>query len=702
MKPFHGKSLVCLLATISLFQKNGFSQIAEGSNAPNFQAKIIGSSVDFIFSGNLQKPVVLFFWDGSDEEIEDLKSLDSFAKENSGTFQAVSVFYGSEGQSKEVEAILRNNSISLATLLTNPEFEEQYKVDQTPTIFVIDTNNRIVLSKAGFRLTSEVFDLITALNSGTLRITCNQSGAAVYLNNRFVGIISGGILRITNLKPGTYQLQVQKNEYTTFSQSISIASGQNTPVNAPLTYISPPKGSLTVTCNQERADVYLEGTWRGRISSLRNLTIPNLNAGTYELKVQGSNSGDVSYRSVRIDNGQNTTVDVNFSPRPFVPTPPTTPSTPQTWREQKPRTIGSYLGIFAGYTAPLYNFKSAFNDHQPMNFGARIRLMSKKALAWEFSGSYYQFKNNNSAYQLTQKIVPITLNMTVGAKYFYLTGGGGYYFSRHTVESSFTGKIEGKRDRWGLNTGVGIGFAFFEIGARYHYIVNDIKNNASNLNFLDIYGGITPISKAEAPYDERNKQKGVLFTYSYFPASADVNSNYIAVTRKTPKAIESARLYRASYLILGKGVTGVDFGIGHMPFGDIKFPLQFDMNLLIHLPLAPRNLDLNFGIGGGLLLLLSQRYAQPSNRLDNRFEPSGTTQPAVPFFAQGFAGLRFSPFKGISLWGDGGYIFFTKISNWSYKRSGQSDNLDLNPEWLQYKNIRIGGRSLRAGILLGL
>lgn len=701
MKTFHGKILVCLLAMIGLLQETGFSQIAEGSNAPNFQAKIIGSSVDFIFSGNLQKPVVIFFWDASDEEIEDLKSLDSFAKENSGTFQAVSVFYGSEGQSKEVEAILRNNSISLATLLTNDAFEEQYQVDQTPTIFVIDTNNRIVLSKAGFRLTSDVFDLITALYSGTLTITCNQNGAEVYLNGSYAGTVSYGSLKIPNLKPGTYQLRVRKSdEYTTFSQPVSIGSGQNTTVKASLSYISLPKGSLTITCNQNGAEVYLNDIQQGRIY-LGSLTITNLNSAIYRLKVQGSDQDDIFSQYITIESGQNKVINVNFIPKPPTPPPPLPPTpTPSAWKQEK--TIGSYIGFFAGYTIPMYNLKNTFNDQQPVNLGARIRLMSKKALAWEFSGNYYQFKNNNSAYQVTQNIIPITLNMSVGAKYFYLTGGGGYYFSRYTIESSFAGRIKGKSDRWGLNTGVGIGFAFFEIGARYHYIINDIKNYNFNPSFLDIYGGITPISQAEVPYGESNKQKGVLFTYSYFPASADINSNYIAITRKTPKAIESARLYRASYMILGKGVTGVDFGIGHMPLGDIKFPLQFDMNLLIHLPLAPKRLDLNFGIGGGLLLLLSQRYAQPSNRLDNRFEPTGTTQLAIPFFGQGFAGLRFSPFRGISFWGDGGYIAFTKTSDWSYKKSGQSESLDLNPEWLQYQNLKLGGRLIRAGVSLGL
>lgn len=487
MKSFQSKVLFCLLALTGLLQKPSFSQIAEGSIAPTFQAKIIGSSLDFIFSGDLQKPVVIFFWDISDEEIQDLKSLDSFAQRNSVTFQTISVFFGNETDVEKVESILHDNSISLAALLTNTELEEQYKVDQTPTLFVINTKNQVVLSKTGIRLTPQVFDLITDSYLGGLTVYCNQNGAGVYLNGGYFGMISDGSLRIPNLKTGTYQLQVRKDEYTTFYQAISIASGQNTTVNAYLNSISPPKGSLTITCNQNGAEVYLNDIRQGRIY-LGSLTITNLNSATYHLKVQGTGQDGIFSQYIEIESGQNKAVNVTFIPKQ--PAPPRRPITPPSaWKQKK--TIGSYIGFFAGYTIPMDNLKDTFNDQQPVNLGARIRLMSKKALAWEFSGNYYQFKNNNNTYQLTQKIIPITLNMSVGAKYFYLTGGGGYYFTRYTFESSFSGKVAGKLDRWGLNTGVGIGFGFFEIGARYHYMLKDSKNNASPLNFIDVYGGIT-------------------------------------------------------------------------------------------------------------------------------------------------------------------------------------------------------------------
>ncbi|GEM_PF-3770790 len=526
MKSLQVKISICLFAITGLLQKPGFSQITVGSTAPAFQAQTVGSPVEFIFPEKLQRPVIMFFWAMSQAEIADLKILDNFARSNSGAFQVISVFFDDKPDIAKVESILRANSISLATLLTNAELENRYEIDLTPTILVINTNKQIVLSKAGSRLTPDVFELIKKLCSGSLTVNCNQSGTRVYLNDGYIGIIFSTGFKISDLKSGTYQLRVQKSdEYTIFTQPFSITCGQNTTVNAYLSPIGPPKGSLIITCNLEGAEVYLDGIWQGRIVS-GSLKISNLTSGFYNLKVQDKGQDNISEQPVRINSGQNTNVTITL--KPIEPVPPVRRSASSSWKETKSsRSIGSYVGFFAGYTIPLGNLKNAFNDQQPVNLGARIRLMSKKALAWEFSANYYQFKNDNDAYQLTQRIIPITFNASIGMKYFYITGGGGYYFSRYTYtfESAFVSSFEGKLDRWGLNTGVGIGFAFFEIGARYHYMLKDAKNYASSQSFLDIYGGITPIFQAKLPDVNKERQKELAFTYSYFPASADINPN---------------------------------------------------------------------------------------------------------------------------------------------------------------------------------
>gem|GEM_PF-6621100 len=155
-------------------------------------------------------------------------------------------------------------------------------------------------------------------------------------------------------------------------------------------------------------------------------------------------------------------------------------------------------------------------------------------------------------------------------------------------------------------------------------------------------------------------------------------------------------------MILGKSGGGIDFGVGYLPLGDITNPWELDINLLLHLSLSPKRLDIHIGGGGGVLFLVGQRYAQPPNELDSRFEPTGSTYWATPFFAQGFIGLKVSPFKGMSFWGDWGHLFFTKITDWSYKKTEQSERLKLNPEWLQYQNLKLGGRCLRVGTSFGL
>jgi len=208
VETFQHKIALSLVITFSVIcQETGYSQLSEGIPAPSFRAKRVGYQDYYLFPDNLQQPSIsiIYFWSMSREEIKDLKTLDDLAKKHPGTFKAISIFWGNENEPK-VTSILQDYSINLVTLLTNDQVDELYEVDQTPTIFVIDANKRIVLSQGGSRLPFAMLDFIAKSLGDSLAAKNNQEGRQINPKTQIFALLNiflffGIVLRVKRFIP---------------------------------------------------------------------------------------------------------------------------------------------------------------------------------------------------------------------------------------------------------------------------------------------------------------------------------------------------------------------------------------------------------------------------------------------------------------------------------------------------------------------
>lgn len=89
------------------------------------------------------------------------------------------------------------------------------------TLFFIITVPILVLYSAGYRLGDQIF----LVKTGGMYVDVNTSGAKVYLDGELVReatIFKRGFF-IQNLKPGTYDVSVRKDEYSIWNKVVSVS-----------------------------------------------------------------------------------------------------------------------------------------------------------------------------------------------------------------------------------------------------------------------------------------------------------------------------------------------------------------------------------------------------------------------------------------------------------------------------------------------
>ncbi|OPX65058.1 MULTISPECIES: PEGA domain-containing protein [unclassified Methanoregula] len=129
---------------------------------------------------------------------------------------------------------------------------------------------------------------------GWIRVDCNVDGAAVSFNGEYKGVTSGGSLTVPVYTTATpySAITVSKSGYTTYSGGLTMPTeGQTVTVYATLNPIyspttSPPvrTGSISVESSPAGADIYLDGSYRGRAP----LTISGLWPGDYTVSAEMS------------------------------------------------------------------------------------------------------------------------------------------------------------------------------------------------------------------------------------------------------------------------------------------------------------------------------------------------------------------------------------------------------------------------------
>ena len=105
----------------------------------------------------------------------------------------------------------------------------------------------------------------------------------VYLDNNYMGTTPMNLDRIT---PGQHLIRFAMAGYQDWSEDVSVSPSRTTTVSANLVPIPEyGTGSLSIYCNEAGANIYLDGTNKGRTSAKQLVELKNIKQGYYELMI---------------------------------------------------------------------------------------------------------------------------------------------------------------------------------------------------------------------------------------------------------------------------------------------------------------------------------------------------------------------------------------------------------------------------------
>ncbi len=138
---------------------------------------------------------------------------------------------------------------------------------------------------------------------GSLSINSSPSGAEVYLNGVYRGLTP---LLISNLYPGTYQIQLRKSGYKDFISSINVIPGTTSSYNFTLI---PLLGTINIFSNPSGAEVYIDRVYKGKTP----LSLTDIPSGTYDLRITLSGYEEY-FERITLAPGEVKQVSVNLKP----------------------------------------------------------------------------------------------------------------------------------------------------------------------------------------------------------------------------------------------------------------------------------------------------------------------------------------------------------------------------------------------------
>jgi hypothetical protein len=176
-------------------------------------------------------------------------------------------------------------------------------VKQRGIIFVPDEEylETLRVAGAGEALIAAVREAGGAL-PGELDVTAPPN-AEVYLDGALAGRAGdGGMLAVKKLKPGSHLLRVTLATKRDFEQSTTITPGAVSKVDAMLTDLP---GRVGVT-SEPGAEVYLDGTSRGKTDSMGKLVLADVAPGSHDLRVSGQTKHKDYSGTITVSAGQET------------------------------------------------------------------------------------------------------------------------------------------------------------------------------------------------------------------------------------------------------------------------------------------------------------------------------------------------------------------------------------------------------------
>lgn len=142
---------------------------------------------------------------------------------------------------------------------------------------------------------------------GRIVAISQPQGAKVYLDNVYRGTTP---LSLDRVATGQHQIKLVKTGYQDWSSYVSVSSSRTTTVSADLVPF-PAYGSISISCNQSSARIFLDGTYIKRTYSTRLVLLEDVEKGYHELLITKTGYKDWSKR-VYVSSSKTIKVVVNL------------------------------------------------------------------------------------------------------------------------------------------------------------------------------------------------------------------------------------------------------------------------------------------------------------------------------------------------------------------------------------------------------
>jgi chromosome segregation and condensation protein ScpB len=142
---------------------------------------------------------------------------------------------------------------------------------------------------------------------GRIIATSQPQGAKVYLDNVYRGTTP---LNLDRVATGQHLVKLVMAGYQDWSSYVSVSPSRTTTVSADLIPF-PAYGSISISCNQSSARIYLDGTYKKKTYSSRAVVLEDVEKGYHELLITKTGYKDWS-KKIYVSPSKTTKVVVNL------------------------------------------------------------------------------------------------------------------------------------------------------------------------------------------------------------------------------------------------------------------------------------------------------------------------------------------------------------------------------------------------------
>ncbi len=142
---------------------------------------------------------------------------------------------------------------------------------------------------------------------GQLHLDSSPEGAEVYLNDRYAGKTP---LVMDQIRAGEYLARVELSGYQVWNRSIQVNAGRTAFVQANLVSLQR-YGSIAVRSNEDKAQIYLDGQYKGLTEKNRSVLLEQITEGFHDIRVNLSGYLDWSQR-IEVKPNQRVQLTVNL------------------------------------------------------------------------------------------------------------------------------------------------------------------------------------------------------------------------------------------------------------------------------------------------------------------------------------------------------------------------------------------------------